>query len=113
MSVALVLKGMIWFDDDGLNKTKIKRAIKRTKTDGDELIIEFIYDGGGYTACLQNKKGNKYEGYYLYQGEKYQEKISCKVYSYENTMFVHGKWLEDNQDSVWYCELQIASREVI
>jgi len=108
----LTLDGEIWFDNFAFNKDRIESAIKRKIGNLDEFIFDFTFQRRTkYTVHLQQVKGNYLVGYHGNKDNKDNCKVTCHMFTFENTMFLYGKWLEDYKDSVWYCTLDLTSRE--
>lgn len=99
--------GAIWFHDIQ-QTTTVNRVLFRGKNGNEELVVDFIENGYHYTAILKMKEPDIYTGEYFCEvdGIKYTDTANCKIFRNKNELLLHGNWVEDGINSVWYCRLQ-------
>jgi len=98
-----------WAELGWQDEADIDRALLRSE---NELVLDFKYEGRRFTATLTRTTANEFRGTYATElgGKPIQGTASCRVYTYQQGLFLFGRWFEDNKNYMWWAELKAVER---
>jgi hypothetical protein len=83
---------------------RIERAILR---EGTQLVVDVECNGRRYSAILERRAGDLFEGRWTSRGVTGMGTASARLYHSSAGGLLFGQWVEDNTTYQWWAHLNV------